>query len=823
MAVKTLDDILQAAYAEEELDYESVIGDKGFIPTGNLALDFVLGGGIARGRIAELYGLSQSGKALALDGLVLTPTGYVRMGDLQVGDAVIDPEGQPSEVTGVFPQGEMDIYRLTFSDGSTCESTADHLWPFRYRVSRRVQEGGRSSKRRGVRRERQIFVEHKVVPLSEMMVPSRLNSSTCRPVLDAELRPDLDFAEGPLPLDPYLLGLLLGDGGMGGVALFTSADSELIDAVSQTLPAGVELYEASRAGRGVSYRLSCGSRGGSVNPLTASLRELGVMGHKADTKFVPESYKIASAKTRLAVLQGLLDTDAEACAGGGAAIFGSASRQLRDDVVWLARSLGCRVTLGQRQPKGVRVSGGEYFPCYTARITSRTSPLFRLARKAECWARRSQTGERPGWVDGMRPRVLVSVEFSRRAEAQCISVSALSKLFVTDDFIPTHNTTTAAQCAAECMKMGLPVLYVDFEQALDKPYLRALGVDVDNRDLFKPYPAASLEQGMSVASQAIRTGQLGLAIFDSVAAMAPRKLVEEDGESRTTAMERARLLQNELSKMISFLAKTGTAAIFINHERDVIETGPTRPGMPKRTTTPGGSGLKFYSSQRVQFKIVKQFKGERVDPLSGEKINETHSVMSQALVTKNKVGKPMQAAQLYLVLGQGFSDAHAAMRVLEASKIVRKSGAFWYFPDDLYHPQMKSSEKGPQLQGLGNVLDLADFDPEWGAKLSARARAELSMDIADLQPKLVDDPEGDGHAPEVAEEPVDPEDVPVTAPLPKPAPMPQVELSGPPPVPMPTVSTPPDAPQPVAMPTVPTSAVKQRQGGPDLSGARRLV
>ena len=770
MAVATLDDILRGAYEEEGLDYEDVIADKGFISTGNLALDFILGGGIARGRIAELYGLSQSGKASAMDSLVLTPTGYVRMGDLKVGDAVIDPEGQPSEVTGIFPQGEQDIYRLMFSDGSTCESTADHLWPFRYRVSRRAQEGGRSSKKRGVRRERQIFVEHKVVPLSEMMTPSRLNSSAWRPTLDAELRSDLDFTEGPLPVDPYLLGLLLGDGGLSGQDVrFTTDDAELL-AAAQVASASLGVTLVSTAPQ--SYRFASG---GASSRLVAALRELGVMGHKAETKFVPESYKIASAKTRLAVLQGLLDTDAEACAGGGAAIFGSASRQLRDDVVWLARSLGCRVTTGQRQPKGERVGGGEYFPCYTARVTSRTSPLFRLARKAERWARRSQTGERPGWVDGERPRVLVSVEFSRRAEAQCISVSAPSKLYVTNDFIPTHNTTTAAQCAASCMRdLKLPVLYVDFEQALDKPYLRSLGVDVDNRALFKPYPAASLEQGMSVASQAIRTGQLGLAIFDSVAAMAPRKLVDEDGESRTTAMERARLLQNELSKMISFLAKTGTAAIFINHERDVIETSPVRPGMPKRTTTPGGSGLKFYSSQRVQFKIVQQFKGERVDPLSGEKIKETHSVMSQATVTKNKVGKPMQVAQLYLVLGQGFSNAHAAMRVLEAAKVVRKSGAFFYFPEDLYHPQMKSGDKGAQLQGLATVLALADFDLEWAEKLAARARRELNMDAAALQPKLVDDPDGPGHAPDVAEEPLDPEDVPVTEPLPKPAPMPQI-------------------------------------------------
>lgn len=304
-------------------------------------------------------------------------------------------------------------------------------------------------------------------------------------------------------------------------------------------------------------------------------------------------------------------------------------------------------------------------------------------------------------------------------------------------------TTTAVQACAQAMANGETVLYVDFEQALDVEYMMALGVDV-NSPLFRPVPAANLEDGMQVASEAIRTGEVSLAVFDSVAAMTPKKIVEENTESRTTAMERARLLGNELGKLNPVCAQTGCAAVFINHERDVIETGPTRPGMPKRTTTPGGSGLKFYSSQRVQFKIIKQFKGERTNPLTGEKINETHSVMSQATVTKNKLTRPMQVAQLYLVLGEGFSDGHAAMMVLEANGIVKKGSAGVYtFPEDLYNPSMKSSDKGYTIQGLGNVLDLAAGMPEWGALLSKRAQVALGVHT-DLSTHLVEDPDGEG-------------------------------------------------------------------------------
>jgi protein RecA len=370
-------------------------------------------------------------------------------------------------------------------------------------------------------------------------------------------------------------------------------------------------------------------------------------------------------------------------------------------------------------------------------------------------------------------------------------------------------TTAACQVAASCQHLlGLPVLYIDFEQALDKPYMQQLGVDTENRELFHPYPAASLEQGMHVASQAIRTGKVGCAIFDSVPAMTLRKILEEDGETRTMAMERARILGNELGKLNPILARTGTAAIFINHERDVIDTSPARPGMPKRTSTPGGSALKFYSSQRVQFKLIKTFRGERIDPLTGEKINEAHSVMSQATVTKNKLAAPMQVASLYLVLGRGFSQAHASMGVLIASKTIKKTSSFYYFPEDLYHPQMKTGDKGAQLQGLQTILDLADFDPDWGIKLRDRAWEILKPTVSNpiLVRKQIDEPEMGGRVPdpepEVVEETPEPEVVIPAAPAVEAAPEP--------------------APTPASVVTAKTET-RVRAGGPDLSHARRLV
>ena len=126
--MKTVDDVL----AEFEKKHDLKIGRPDHVvgmSTGNLAIDWQTGvGGLPKGRITELYGFESSGKAQPLDASVLTPRGYVKMGELRVGDDVDDLMGQPSRVTGVFPQGVKAIYRLTFSDGTSTEATLDHLW-----------------------------------------------------------------------------------------------------------------------------------------------------------------------------------------------------------------------------------------------------------------------------------------------------------------------------------------------------------------------------------------------------------------------------------------------------------------------------------------------------------------------------------------------------------------------------------------------------------------------------------------------------------------------------------------------------------------------
>jgi len=255
----------------------------------------------------------------------------------------------------------------------------------------------------------------------------------------------VEFVGQDVPIAPYAMGLLLGDGCLTATTTpaLSTADPELAEALEAQLP-DIELVRKSA----VDYVLRHvnGGRGGVIvaNPVTAALRELGLAGTRSHTKFVPECYRINSATVRLALLQGLLDSD-----GGPVTQRGRTSRiqyttcspQLRDDVVFLVRSLGgvaywrCRPALG-RKPG---LAGGrpvEYRHdafVLEIRLPANLQP-FRLARKQ---ARYDAAGGRP-------MRFIESIEPVGEQEAVCIQVAAADSLYVTDDLIVTHNTLNDA-------------------------------------------------------------------------------------------------------------------------------------------------------------------------------------------------------------------------------------------------------------------------------------------------------------------------------------------------------------------------------------------
>ncbi|CAM5524322.1 hypothetical protein GCM10010329_55360 [Streptomyces spiroverticillatus] len=363
-----------------------------------------------------LQGEVGSGKAQPLDSLVLTPQGFRRMGDMAVGDEVVVPSGDIAVLDGVFPQGKRDVWRIQLSDGTSVECDDEHLWIVGTSCAWAREQAPKVMTTREIRSD-----TYKANGSSKWYLP------VAAPV-------DLGGDE-LLPFDPYLFGLLLGDGSFRHNLRFSSADDELIAAVRSTVAPECELRPVPGSRCDFTIRMTGPKDGTRRNPVISELRALGLWGASSHDKFVPAKFKDTSLKNRLAVLQGLMDTDGTVQANGMSVSFCSASRRLADDVAWLVRSLGGRArVLPQKAAFNVSVALPDAYP------------PFRLERKA-----RRMTG-RPKYNTFRRG--IRAVEYVGRKEVQCISVAHPSHAYVTDHFTVTHNTMVALRAMLAVVDAG---------------------------------------------------------------------------------------------------------------------------------------------------------------------------------------------------------------------------------------------------------------------------------------------------------------------------------------------------------------------------------
>jgi phosphate starvation-inducible protein PhoH and related proteins len=360
------------------------------------------------------------GRSQPYSSRVLTPSGFQPIGSLSVGDLVIGSDGRPTPVLGVYPQGHREVFRVRAQDGASTLCCGEHLWAVATRDDRRHGKPVR------VLETREMIGQLRAAHYHRFELPL-----VSRPI---------EFLPRKVPLDPYALGLLLGDGSLSArITGFTTADPELIVALEQSIE-GIELRHRSRFD--YYLRPMDGGQGLKVaNPVMATLRELGLVGTRSTTKFVPEPYLYNSTSVRLALLQGLLDTDGGPVTQEGRTCrvqYSTTSPRLRDDVLVLVRSLGGVVYWRTRAAAGRapgRVSGRAVHhlaDAYTLDIRLPAGiPPFRLPRKAEKY-------DRDG---GGRPmRFIDSIEPAGEQETLCIQVAAADSLYVTDDFLVTHNT-----------------------------------------------------------------------------------------------------------------------------------------------------------------------------------------------------------------------------------------------------------------------------------------------------------------------------------------------------------------------------------------------
>lgn len=350
---------------------------------------------------------------------VLTPNGWTTIGQLKVGDAVCGTDHTIQTVEGVYEKGSKEIYKVSFADGNQVtrivECSSDHLWDVktyygaqRLMTTKQLLETGlhRKSNNGGV-----FFVQPTV---------AYFNDNTAK-----------------LPLDPYLLGALLGDGSLSvhhevELALGKN-DSHIVD--SLTLPAGCSMRARYYANKHyVKVTITGSERAGKQPNGTKSiiknhLKQLGLLGTNSYTKFIPEQYLFSTLENREKLLRGLLDTDGS-INSRGTFTYSTVSEQLCNDFVALCRSLGKQLSVSKRVR---RPNDGSYG----------TSSIYRIT-------------ELKGNKNGLK--IIDIKPTGNFTPMRCIKVSNPNHLYITEDFIATHNTTTATVLGYSLLQQGVKMV-----------------------------------------------------------------------------------------------------------------------------------------------------------------------------------------------------------------------------------------------------------------------------------------------------------------------------------------------------------------------------
>lgn len=380
------------------------------------------------------FGGARGGAKLSpLTSLVCTPKGWIQIGSLTVGSVVSDPTtGGVCRVIGVFPQGVKDIYKVTMDDDASCLVGLEHLWA--YKLPCRLRPRTKFSSEREFAEE-VLGANAKASERWDNLWVG--DTSELIEALEAGMRPRIPLTEpviftvngrtGDGPVTPYLAGVLLGDGYLGNVSV-TACDDEVRDYL---LAAGFVADKGLHTdGRPKSYRAT----GDLRRAVDQWCRNHGLHGKHAWDKFVPSYVLTAGLEYRLEFLRGLMDTDGTVDERGRC-YFTSTSKALAEGVQHIVRSLGGKASMSESSPtythNGEKKTGRV---AYKVRVwLKRTSVLFKIERKkARC------TDSWNGGYELMRE--VVSIEKVGAEEAVCIRVDTPHGLYLTDDFIVTHNT-----------------------------------------------------------------------------------------------------------------------------------------------------------------------------------------------------------------------------------------------------------------------------------------------------------------------------------------------------------------------------------------------
>jgi len=367
---------------------------------------------IRKGRAAAMEDCGL-GKALRIDQRILVRDGWLPIGDAQIGMQVYGSDGMLHDIIGVYPQGIRELVTVYFSDGTSVVCDRDHLWTVKSQGQIYHGRPGRTLTTAQIEQEGIDFQggqKRHFVPL----------------VMALYFGPECEHF-----IDPYTLGVVLGDGGLTGNTVSVTKPDFTFSQDELPLPRGCSWSDVTQPLHCKKFSIIGGDSKFSENPFTVEIRRLGLHGKRSEEKFIPPQYLFGSAETRIAVLQGLLDTDGSTT--GSCIEFSTSSPRLSEDIIFLVRSLGGTATHSCESAHYTK--DGQRIECLDKHRSILKLPAhiepFRLERKRILHAP----------VQRKNPlKSIVGIENAGTGDAICIRVDSADRLFVTEGMTLTHNS-----------------------------------------------------------------------------------------------------------------------------------------------------------------------------------------------------------------------------------------------------------------------------------------------------------------------------------------------------------------------------------------------
>lgn len=416
------------------------------IPSGFPEWDDVIGGGLAPG-VHVIAARAKGGKAQPLYSRVYTKDGYKTMGEIEIGDEVWTPKGNLSKVIALHPQGKKDIYRIHFKYGDYVDCCEDHLWKTMY--CRRMKYEVLSTK---------YIMNH-----GKGLIEEKNRTKWFIPLLNS----GPNFIEKELPIHPYLLGAIIGDGGCTqGTIRFTNEDSDIVDKVRSLLPDTMKMVQ--KKNKPIEFGLINKIKNHERTKVKKELDKLG-LSVKSHFKFIPEIYKLSSLEQRLELIRGLMDTDGSAIKKQDESValeYCTTSEKLANDFKELVQSVGGLVAIKLRQTS--YTGSSKKFNSYRVKIfIDDPETLFSCERKRLLCRKRTKSPLK---------RSIKSIEYIGKYEAKCITLEDPEGLYLTDNFVVTHNSHICDNMGINIARSGIPVLVIDTEMQIKKHHYRLLSL-----------------------------------------------------------------------------------------------------------------------------------------------------------------------------------------------------------------------------------------------------------------------------------------------------------------------------------------------------------